>query len=162
MERVAGIEPASSAWKAEVLPLNYTRQVMPPSLNLPFLRLWNLIGGGGRIRTYEGVSRQIYSLLPLAAWVPLRAKTSRVFWFRDATLSTQKARHFTGFFGRQQAGPSGRQILRQFPGSVGQALEAADLMAGRLEQPAHFPVAPFPQGHLVPGVPFGAAGRLDL
>jgi hypothetical protein len=25
MERVAGIEPASSAWKAEVLPLNYTR-----------------------------------------------------------------------------------------------------------------------------------------
>ena len=27
MERVAGIEPASSAWKAEVLPLNYTRPV---------------------------------------------------------------------------------------------------------------------------------------
>ena len=26
VERVAGIEPASSAWKAEVLPLNYTRQ----------------------------------------------------------------------------------------------------------------------------------------
>jgi hypothetical protein len=26
LERVAGIEPASSAWKAEVLPLNYTRQ----------------------------------------------------------------------------------------------------------------------------------------
>ena len=25
MERVAGIEPARSAWKAEVLPLNYTR-----------------------------------------------------------------------------------------------------------------------------------------
>jgi hypothetical protein len=25
MERVAGIEPAPSAWKAEVLPLNYTR-----------------------------------------------------------------------------------------------------------------------------------------
>lgn len=25
MERVAGIEPALSAWKAEVLPLNYTR-----------------------------------------------------------------------------------------------------------------------------------------
>ncbi len=24
-KRVAGIEPASSAWKAEVLPLNYTR-----------------------------------------------------------------------------------------------------------------------------------------
>ena len=26
MERVMGIEPTSSAWKAEVLPLNYTRQ----------------------------------------------------------------------------------------------------------------------------------------
>ena len=25
MERVKGIEPSSSAWKAEVLPLNYTR-----------------------------------------------------------------------------------------------------------------------------------------
>src|SRR3954469_11926925 len=31
-------------------------------------------GGGGRIRTFEGVSRQIYSLLPLAAWVPLPEK----------------------------------------------------------------------------------------
>ena len=27
VERVAGIEPAPSAWKAEVLPLNYTRRV---------------------------------------------------------------------------------------------------------------------------------------
>jgi hypothetical protein len=26
LERVAGIEPAPSAWKAEVLPLNYTRR----------------------------------------------------------------------------------------------------------------------------------------
>ena len=29
-----------------------------------------LDNGGGRIRTFEGVSRQIYSLLPLATWVP--------------------------------------------------------------------------------------------
>src|SRR5271169_1964122 len=35
-------------------------------------------GGGGRIRTYEGISQQIYSLPPLAAWVPL-LKMSRVF-----------------------------------------------------------------------------------
>src|ERR1700744_5568966 len=35
-------------------------------------------GGGGRIRTYEGVSRQIYSLLPLAAWVPLRENEPRI------------------------------------------------------------------------------------
>ena len=26
MERVMGIEPTTSAWKAEVLPLNYTRK----------------------------------------------------------------------------------------------------------------------------------------
>ena len=57
MERVMGIEPTPSAWKAEVLPLNYTRRGG---------------GGGGRIRTYEGISQQIYSLPPLAAWVPLR------------------------------------------------------------------------------------------
>ena len=29
-------------------------------------------GGGGRIRTFEGISRQIYSLLPLTAREPLR------------------------------------------------------------------------------------------
>jgi hypothetical protein len=32
LERVAGIEPASSAWKAEVLPLNYTRTSVPSYL----------------------------------------------------------------------------------------------------------------------------------
>jgi hypothetical protein len=37
-----GIEPTLSAWKAEVLPLNYTR-----SYQLKFY-------GGGRIRTSEG------------------------------------------------------------------------------------------------------------
>jgi hypothetical protein len=45
MERVAGIEPASSAWKAEVLPLNYTRELAALAKN----------GGGGRIRTFEVV-----------------------------------------------------------------------------------------------------------
>ena len=63
MERVMGIEPTPSAWKAEVLPLNYTRRG----------------GGGGRIRTSEGISQQIYSLPPLAAWVPLRGHKSRLF-----------------------------------------------------------------------------------
>ena len=29
LERVMGIEPTSSAWKAEVLPLNYTRLIFP-------------------------------------------------------------------------------------------------------------------------------------
>ncbi len=56
MERVAGIEPASSAWKAEVLPLNYTR------VSCQFARFNSMVdltvpiqhGGGGRIRTFEG------------------------------------------------------------------------------------------------------------
>ncbi len=33
--------------------------------------------GGGRIRTFEGLRRQIYSLLPLATWVPHPAPRCR-------------------------------------------------------------------------------------
>ncbi len=32
MERVKGIEPSCEAWKASVLPLNYTRAQLPPTL----------------------------------------------------------------------------------------------------------------------------------
>ncbi len=93
-----GIEPTSSAWKAEVLPLNYTRipshrehagivgRQRSRATGLP-----STTGGGGRIRTYEGISQQIYSLPPLAAWVPL-PKMSRVFSGRTAVVSTQKRR----------------------------------------------------------------------
>ena len=35
MERVMGIEPTYSAWKAEVLPLNYTRLAGAPFPGLP-------------------------------------------------------------------------------------------------------------------------------
>ncbi len=45
MERMVGIEPTPSAWKAEVLPLNYTRNYLYAHLKY---------GGGGRIRTFEG------------------------------------------------------------------------------------------------------------
>ena len=34
MVRVDGIEPTTSAWKADVLPLNYTRIIVLPN-NLP-------------------------------------------------------------------------------------------------------------------------------
>src|SRR5689334_1810684 len=44
MERVKGIEPSYSAWKAAALPLSYTR--MPCRLD----------GGGSRTRTYEGIA----------------------------------------------------------------------------------------------------------
>ena len=85
MERVSGIEPPPSAWKAEVLPLNYTR------LFSPYLAF---IGGGGRIRTYEGNSQQIYSLPPLAAWVPLRG-ISRLLSFAAGIVSTRNRRNRT-------------------------------------------------------------------
>ena len=57
LERVMGIEPTSSAWKAEVLPLNYTRETI--RRNSPTDSESNptgpaRTGGGGRIRTYEG------------------------------------------------------------------------------------------------------------
>src|ERR1044071_3048744 len=107
MERVMGIEPTPSAWKAEVLPLNYTRPLPPAESRLRRFQRYPAPstarkkrgfcplpyqcaapgaaqkttsspvfphGGGGRIRTFEGVSRQIYSLLPLTAWVPHREK----------------------------------------------------------------------------------------
>src|SRR3982074_3717752 len=47
-------------------------------------------GGGGRIRTYEGISQQIYSLPPLAAWVPL-LKMSRVFCGASHAVSSCQA-----------------------------------------------------------------------
>ena len=80
--------PRQPAWKAGVLPLNYPRRIRAA------LRLDSLAkststpaiigagperggrsgpsrsGGQGGIRTPEGVSQQIYSLPPLAAWVP--------------------------------------------------------------------------------------------
>ena len=65
MERETGIEPALVAWKATVLPLNYSRTVT--------LVDGAGTGGGRWIRTTEGVSQQIYSLPPLAAWVSLRS-----------------------------------------------------------------------------------------
>ncbi len=60
MERVAGIEPAPSAWKAEVLPLNYTRRVVT--------KVGRMVVGEG----FEPskLSRQSYSLLGLTAPQP--------------------------------------------------------------------------------------------
>ena len=45
LERVKGIEPSYSAWKAAALPLSYTRK-----------RLAWVDGGGSRTRTYEGIA----------------------------------------------------------------------------------------------------------
>ncbi len=53
-----GIEPTLSAWKAEVLPLNYARTGKS---------WWR-----GQDSNLRRLSRQIYSLIPLAAREPLQ------------------------------------------------------------------------------------------
>ena len=98
VERETGIEPASLAWKAKVLPLNYSRVGVfdgfsahptrgaadghhSPLLTTNYrlthspsfpLNFCGKPGGGGWIRTSVGVSQQIYSLPPLATRAPLR------------------------------------------------------------------------------------------
>ncbi len=58
-----GIEPTLSAWKAEVLPLNYTRLS-----TTSFCSYW----WRGKDSNLRRQSRQIYSLIPLAAREPLQ------------------------------------------------------------------------------------------
>src|ERR1700719_1043633 len=85
LERVKGIEPSSSAWKAVALPLSYTRfeitedggrmstrAICPLSSSV----LCRALGGGGRTRTYEGVSQRIYSPPPLPLGSVPRRRTS--------------------------------------------------------------------------------------
>ena len=57
MERVAGIEPASSAWKAEVLPLYHTRSIA----SFRFQPKTAINGGGGWIRTTEACASDLQS-----------------------------------------------------------------------------------------------------
>ena len=71
LERVKGIEPSRPAWKAGVLPLNYTRD--NPKLSHSVVDI-NFVeyGGGGRIRTFEDRSQRVYSPPHLTALVPLQ------------------------------------------------------------------------------------------
>ena len=105
LERETGIEPASLAWKARVLPLNYSRpgaaaRPLPQQLlhqhgyRLPPANSSGLTGGGGWIRTNVGVSQQIYSLPPLATRAPLREEPQTIprrghSTWRDAQGSVQ-------------------------------------------------------------------------
>ena len=103
VERETGIEPALVAWKATVLPLNYSRAGSPACVApvagkaAGYRRTMEHEAGGGRwIRTTEGVSQQIYSLPPLATWVSLRLSSmdnqglpkSQQFWSARGRMST--------------------------------------------------------------------------
>ena len=67
MERVMGIEPTQLAWKAKVLPLNYTRK------DGGFVIWWR-----GEDSNLRRQSRQIYSLIPLATREPLQNERSSI------------------------------------------------------------------------------------
>ena len=62
LERVAGIEPASSAWKAEVLPLNHRRahRSRTSDKNPSKFRFSLKMVVGDRIRTFEGIFFRFY------------------------------------------------------------------------------------------------------
>ena len=67
-----GIEPTPSAWKAEVLPLNYTREA-PSRIKHPRERQsQQTIWWRGEDSNLRRLSRQIYSLIPLTAREPLQ------------------------------------------------------------------------------------------
>ena len=95
MERETGIEPALVAWKATVLALNYSREGNRSRPTAPGLASMFPVqpetGGGRWIRTTEGVSQQIYSLPPLAAWVSLRDLPPRPIQPRCTTGVKQPA-----------------------------------------------------------------------
>ena len=76
MERVAGIEPAQPAWKAGVLPLNYTRlNLLRPSAPL------KSYGGGGWIRTTEAYASDLQSdPFGHSGTPPKRSSKGRIPW----------------------------------------------------------------------------------
>ena len=78
--------------------MNYSR-LQRISLANPTRNASSRDGGGRWIRTTEGVSQQIYSLPPLAAWVSLR--TSRAFCIESIDMSMDAS----GDFSLSHAGP---------------------------------------------------------
>ena len=77
MERVMGVEPTSSAWKAEVLPLNYTR------LSNFFLLLQHSL--------YRRALKLSYRLLCIASKTAIRA------FIRRAKILTVFVFELSGF-----------------------------------------------------------------
>ncbi len=79
MERVKGIEPSSSAWKAEVLPLNYTR--------LYSETIYSFSGREDRIRTYDPLvpNQVLYQAELLPGGAPERSRTPSLL-IRSQTL----------------------------------------------------------------------------
>ena len=111
LERVAGIEPASSAWKAEVLPLNYTRLDYIPETGAAQWRGDQLnpqsIWWWGKDSNLRRQCRQIYSLIPLTAREPLHG----VLLIKNANRRCLLAFFETG--GRMAIEPTKKSLLKQ-------------------------------------------------
>ena len=96
-----GIEPTPSAWKAEVLPLNYTRldriclAFGKISQCAPNCLLFILIWWRGKDSNLRRLCQQIYSLPPLTAREPLQ---NRVAYSGGESRSCQS--HFFGKIGK--------------------------------------------------------------
>ena len=91
LERVKGIEPSYSAWKAAALPLSYTRRQ-------------NKGGGRGRTRTYEGVSQRIYSPPPLPlGTLPLNPGLNEQLRARHCARSFEPGSKWTLYAGSSRA-----------------------------------------------------------
>ncbi len=74
-----GIEPTPSAWKAEVLPLNYTRaNILCGPVQTLKSHAAKFLWWRGEDSNLRRLSRQIYSLIPLATREPLQ-KQARYF-----------------------------------------------------------------------------------
>ena len=94
-----GIEPTSSAWKAEVLPLNHTRSeyfgtLAKSSLSVEQVQIFRSPDNPLATTWWRGedsnlrrLSQQIYSLPPLTAREPLR--NSQTCDFREILVSRQ-------------------------------------------------------------------------
>ena len=121
VERVMGIEPTSSAWKAEVLPLNYTRKIILPSAvayNLCWRRA-DQFWWRGEDSNLRRLCQQIYSLPPLTAREPLRICSSGAArGFAEGAVLCGKAGVSVNCELAPRSGLSGEQERAQMRGEV--------------------------------------------
>ena len=86
MERVTGIEPAFSAWEADVLPLNYTRRRVHRSGTSPLDRQRIHAAAPRRRRTQAGVQLQPATHGAAAVSIPL-VNAAGGSQYRDSSAS---------------------------------------------------------------------------
>jgi hypothetical protein len=98
MERVKGIEPSSSAWKAIALPLSYTR-FAPSCCTTKFVlarSCWRILRQVGWWRELDSNQRRhsqrVYSPSPLAARASLRNQRIAPIIATSANISAQSER----------------------------------------------------------------------